>query len=89
MATFVESVPVSGGGERSALTSPSGSMGHQASKSMYNGTIDTVISALSMRTKAAKRANACHEAERPRQQPVPDEFCLLLLTGPRTRAYVS
>jgi hypothetical protein len=89
MVTFVESVPVSGGGERSALTSPSGSMGHQASKSRYNGAIDTVISALSMRTKAAKRATACHEAERPRQKPVSDEFCVPLLTGQQTRAYVS
>ena len=35
-------------------------MGHRANQNMYNGTIDTVTSTLSMRKKAAKRANARH-----------------------------
>jgi len=35
-------------------------MGHQASKSRYNGTIDTVIGTSGMPKKAAKRANARH-----------------------------
>jgi len=33
-------------------------MGHQASKSMHNGTIDTVISAFSMREKPQNAQNA-------------------------------
>jgi hypothetical protein len=42
---------------RASLPARRGSMDHQASKNMYNGTIDTITSALSMRKKAAKRAH--------------------------------